>query len=33
LYVDEYIPDQNAHDIFDFYKIKLTKFNKWLTQA
>jgi dCMP deaminase len=28
LYVDEYIPDQNAHDIFDFYKIKLTKFNK-----
>ena len=28
LYIDEYIPDQNAHDIFDFYKIKLTKFNK-----
>ena len=28
LYIDEYAPDQNAHDIFNFYKIKLNKFNK-----
>lgn len=28
LYIDEYTPDKNAHDIFNFYKIKLTKFNK-----
>lgn len=31
LYLEEYSLDQKAHDIFNFYKINLIKFNKSLT--
>lgn len=32
LYIEEYHLDQKAYEIFNFYKIKLIKFNKTLTQ-